>query len=273
MISFENVSFSYKPGKPVLLDVNTHIYPGEFVCILGNNGSGKSTFAKLINALLFPTKGRILVNGIDAKQKGNRFAVRSIISMVFQNPDNQLVASIVEDEVAFGPENLGIEPYEIKSRVFHALEYVQLDEFGHREIASLSGGQKQRVAIAGALAMNPKVLVLDEASSMLDPQGQKALLRICRKLNDDGVTIIMVTHSMEEALWGNRCLVLSEGKQVFDGTPDELIVKKEKLGLTIDDPFSVRLSRALNDRGVGVPLCASDDQLVDQIVSISRQIQ
>ena len=206
----------------MLQDVDIRIGRGEFVAILGGNGSGKSTLAKHMNALLTPDEGRVVVLGRDASDPEAVYAIRSRAGMVFQNPDDQLVASLVEDDVAFGPENLGVESTHIAERVKQALKEVGLVGFERHETHALSGGQKQRVAIAGVLAMEPRALILDEASSMLDPRGRKGLMRVCRELNDRGMTIIMITHYMEEAAAADRVVVMYCGQVVEEGEKFEL---------------------------------------------------
>ena len=207
MIDSSNLGFTYDGQTFALRDVNVHVNAGEFVCILGGNGSGKSTFAKHINALLAPDEGSMTVDGSDTRDQQALYLIRSTAGMVFQNPDDQLVASLVEDDVAFGPENLGIEPSEIAARVTRSLAEVGLMGFEKHETHALSGGQKQRVAIAGVLAMEPKILIMDEASSMLDPRGRKGLMRVCRELHETGLTIVMITHFMEEAAEADRVIV------------------------------------------------------------------
>lgn len=199
MISFEDVSFTYTNESYVLEDLSVEIPQGQFVCVLGANGSGKSTFSKLINALLLPDKGEVKVDGLITSDAQNTFAIRSKAGSVFQNPDDQIVASLVENDVAFGPENLGIPNQELRERVEAALAQVGLTGFEKRETNALSGGQKQRVAIAGILAMEPQILIFDEASAMLDPRGRRGLMRVCKELHAQGMTIIMITHYMEEA--------------------------------------------------------------------------
>lgn len=266
MIDSERISFTYDGENTVLDDVTLHIGRGEFVCILGGNGSGKSTFAKHIDALLAPDEGVMRIDGLDTADEGALYAIRSTAGMVFQNPDDQLVASLVEDDVAFGPENLGVETAEIARRVRDALAEVGLVGFEKHETNALSGGQKQRVAIAGALAMNPQVLVLDEASSMLDPRGRRGLMRVCKALNARGMTIVAITHFMEEAAEADRVIVLDAGRVALDGTPDEVLVQTDKLAhLDLEVPFACALSRTLRDAGADVPVCIREDELADAI--------
>lgn len=267
MITCTNVEFTYDGDRLVLAGINAHIAPGEFVCILGGNGSGKSTLAKHFNALLIPDAGSVSTDGMDTADEENLYAIRSTAGMVFQNPDDQLVASLVEDDVAFGPENLGVETAEIALRVRSALEEVGLVGFEKHETNALSGGQKQRVAIAGVLAMNPKILILDEASSMLDPRGRKGLMRVCKELHERGMTIVMITHFMEEAAEADRVIVLEQGRVALEGTPDEVLARTDILGrLNLEVPFACRLSTALRERGARIPVCIRENALADAIV-------
>ena len=210
-VEAHGASFTYDGDAFVLQDVDIRIGRGEFVAILGGNGSGKSTLAKHMNALLTPDEGRVVVLGRDTSDPEAVYAIRSRAGMVFQNPDDQLVASLVENDVAFGPENLGIPAAELRARVDESLEAVGLEGFQKRETTALSGGQKQRVAVAGVLAMRPDIVILDEATSMLDPQGRAALLDLCRTLHEAGITIVMITHFMEEAAPPQRVIVLNGG--------------------------------------------------------------
>ena len=226
--------------------VDIDVPQGSFVAVLGHNGSGKSTLAKHMNAILVPTGGTVWVDGQDTKDPENLWDVRRTAGMVFQNPDDQLVASLVENDVAFGPENLGIENPELRQRVDAALKQVGLQTAGKRETTALSGGQKQRVAIAGVLAMEPSILVLDEASAMLDPRGRRGLMRVCKELHEQGLTIIMITHFMEEAAEADRVMVMKEGRCVLDGTPEEVLTQDEVLrDLNLDIPFAAQMSRLL----------------------------
>lgn len=266
MIDSTNLGFTYDGQTFALRDVNVHVNAGEFVCILGGNGSGKSTFAKHINALLAPDEGSMAVDGNDTRDQQALYLIRSTAGMVFQNPDDQLVASLVEDDVAFGPENLGVEPAEIASRVARSLAEVGLMGFEKHETHALSGGQKQRVAIAGVLAMEPKILILDEASSMLDPRGRKGLLRVCRELHEAGLTIVMITHFMEEAAEADRVIVLEEGHVALEGTPDEVLVRTDVLArLNLEVPFACDFSVQLQDSGVNVVPCVHESALIAQL--------
>ena len=240
MISFSDVSFTYTGQAFVLSDLALTIEQGQFVCVLGANGSGKSTFSKLINALLIPDKGTVTVNGMDTSDADNTFAIRSAAGAVFQNPDDQLVASIIDNP-------------ELRQRVDEALAQVGLTTAAGRETTALSGGQKQRVAIAGVLAMHPQILIFDEATAMLDPRGRRGLMRVCKELHAAGMTIIMITHFMEEAAEADRVIVLEDGRVMMDGAPDEVLVQDHKLRtLNLAVPFATQMSRLLQDRGIEV---------------------
>ena len=268
MIECRGVSFSYDGAAPALNGVDLSIEDGEFFCILGGNGSGKSTFAKHLNALLQPDAGTVRVNGMDASDPELVYDIRSTSGMVFQNPDDQLVATLVEDDVAFGPENLGVESAQIARRVRDVLKAVGLVGFERHETHALSGGQKQRVALAGVLAMEPRVLILDEASSMLDPRGRKGLMKACRALHDRGMTIVMITHFMEEAAEADRVAVFRAGRVAMLGTPDEILMRADELEqLNLDMPASCCLGRAL--RAKGVPVHAQVRE-ADMVAEISR---
>ena len=268
MIECRGVSFSYDGVTPALDGIDLNIEDGEFFCILGGNGSGKSTFAKHLNALLQPDAGTVRVNGMDASDPELVYDIRSTAGMVFQNPDDQLVATLVEDDVAFGPENLGVESAQIAQRVREVLKAVGLVGFERHETHALSGGQKQRVALAGVLAMEPRVLILDEASSMLDPRGRKGLMKACHALHDRGMTIVMITHFMEEAAEADRVAVFRAGRVAMLGTPDEILTRANELEqLNLDMPASCCLGRAL--RAKGVPVCAQVRE-ADMVAEISR---
>lgn len=269
MITFSDVSFTYTGDTFVLKDLNLTIEKGQFVCVLGANGSGKSTFSKLINALLIPDKGTVTTKGLDTSDPENTFLIRSSAGAVFQNPDDQLVASLVENDVAFGPENLGIENPELRNRVTDALAQVGLSGYELRETTALSGGQKQRVAIAGILAMNPEILIFDEASAMLDPRGRRGLMRVCKELHAQGMTIVMITHFMEEAAEADRVLVLEKGVCVLDGTPQEVLTADDKLrSLNLDVPFATQMSRLLQDRGIPVSTHISTETLKEELCQL-----
>lgn len=255
MIECRGVSFSYDGAAQALDGIDLSIKDGEFFCILGGNGSGKSTLAKHLNALLQPDAGTVRINGMDASDPELVYDIRSTAGMVFQNPDDQLVATLVEDDVAFGPENLGVPSAQIAQRVREALKGVGLVGFERHETHALSGGQKQRVALAGVLAMEPRVLILDEASSMLDPRGRKGLMKACHALHERGMTIVMITHFMEEAAEADRVAVFQAGRVAMLGTPEEILTRADELArLNLDIPASCCFGRAL--RAKGVPICA-----------------
>lgn len=266
MIECRGVSFSYDGAVPALDGINLNIEDGEFFCILGGNGSGKSTFAKHLNALLQPDAGTVCVNGMDASDPELVYDIRSTAGMVFQNPDDQLVATLVEDDVAFGPENLGVESAQIAQRVREALKAVGLVGFERHETHALSGGQKQRVALAGVLAMEPRVLILDEASSMLDPRGRKGLMKACHALHERGMTIVMITHFMEEAAEADRVAVFRAGRVAMLGTPDEILTQADELArLNLDMPASCCLGRALRAKGVPVHAQVREADMVAEV--------
>jgi energy-coupling factor transport system ATP-binding protein len=250
IVSFRNVGFTY-PGseKAALENIDLDVRKGEWLAVLGANGSGKSTLARHFNALLVPTQGACFVGGVDTKtEEGPRHA-RTQVSIVFQNPENQIVAAIVEEDVAFGPENLGLDPDEIKRRVKEALRETGLADLAKKPTYALSGGQKQRLAVAGAIAMEPPCLVLDEATSMLDPSGRKELQQVLQRLHAEGMTLVSITHRMEEVLYCDRCVVLEMGKLAWEGLPLDLFRKGKKLvDWGLDVPPLVVLWRELVDR-------------------------
>ncbi len=265
-VEAHEASFTYDGDAFVLQDVDICIGRGEFVAILGGNGSGKSTLAKHMNALLTPDEGRVVVLGRDTSDPEAVYAIRSRAGMVFQNPDDQLVASLVENDVAFGPENLGIPAAELRARVDESLEAVGLEGFQKRETTALSGGQKQRVAVAGVLAMRPDIVILDEATSMLDPQGRAALLDLCRTLHEAGITIVMITHFMEEAALAQRVIVLNGGRVACSGTPDEVLSQAGLLEhLNLDVPFACALSLALRRQGVDAGVHVRPQELKEEL--------
>ncbi len=238
-----------------LKGVNLKIEEGEFVAIIGHNGSGKSTLAKHLNALLLPDSGSVIIDGLDTRDKEHLWEIRQRVGMVFQNPDNQLIATTVEEDVAFGPENLGIEPQEIRKRVDEALASVGMSAFKTRAPHLLSGGQKQRVAIAGIVAMRPKVLVLDEPTAMLDPVGRQEVMETVTRLNrEEGLTVVHITHFMEEAVFAHRVVVMEDGQIVMEGKPREIFSQVEKLKeLRLDVPPMTELHYALAQEGLKLP--------------------
>ena len=265
IIKFDNVSFAYELEDEEIVnavnDFSLDVPEGQFLAVLGHNGCGKSTVAKLINGILVPNKGKVTVEEMDTSDEKKTVDIRKTVGMVFQNPDNQIVATIVEDDVAFGPENLGVEPSEIRKAVDSALKAVGMYEFRKREPHRLSGGQKQRVAIAGVIAMNTKCIVMDEPTAMLDPQGRKEVMDTVMKLNKEfGITVILITHYMDEAVKADRVVVMDGGRIAMDGTPKEVfknVEKMKKLGL--DVPQATELAYRLRKKGFKLP-----DDILDE---------
>ncbi|HNR96104.1 MAG TPA: energy-coupling factor transporter ATPase [Anaerolineae bacterium] len=258
IIRLDGVSFGYNAGSPdphlALRDINLQIWPGDYVVIVGHNGSGKSTLAKLLNALLQPTVGDVWVEEMNTRNQRQIPAIRSTVGMVFQVPDNQIVATVVEEDVAFGPENLGVPRAEIRLRVDAALDAVGLTEKRQRPPHLLSAGEKQRVAIAGVIAMRPRVMVLDEATAYLDPQGRSQVLDVIRQLNRSGMTVVAITHFMHEAVEGNRVLVMEKSRIVLEGTPRDVFGQVERLReLQLDVPQPTDLAYRLHQRWSGFP--------------------
>lgn len=264
MIRFENVSFSYgKTDKLALKNVNISIGKGEFIAVLGHNGSGKSTLGKLMNCILVPTEGRVLTAGMDTADEANTYEIRRRAGMVFQNPDNQLVATVVEDDVAFAPENLGLPREEIRRRVDEALNAVGMYEYREYTPANLSGGQKQRIAIAGVLAMEPECIIMDEATSMLDPVGRREVTQIAHRLNSERkMTVVSITHHMSEAVTADRVIVMKSGEILLEGTPREVFAQHEKLTESgLFPPQPSQLADALRAEGIDIPdgILTADD--------------
>ncbi len=259
MIRIEDLVFEYtrdEDQQPVsaIRNVSLNIERGSFTAIIGRNGSGKSTLAKNINALLLPSSGAVYVNGFDTRKEEQVWDIRQSAAMVFQNPDNQIVSSIVEDDVAFGPENLGIPPEEIRRRVDNALNSVNMYEHRKKAPHLLSGGQKQRIAIAGAIAMRPECIVFDEPTAMLDPRGRSEVMSIIKELHGEGITVVLITHFMEEAAQADRIVIMDQGKIALDGTPRQIFSKVDELrGLNLDVPLPVELCCRLRRRGIKVP--------------------
>ena len=261
ILEFQNVSFRYegsseKEHLPLAVrNVSFAVKKGDFVAILGHNGSGKSTLAKLSNSILLPESGKVLVNGMDTADESLSYNIRRTVGVVFQNPDNQIVASVVEEDVAFGPENLGVPPEEIRKRVDNALKAVGMYEYRKHEPHKLSGGQKQRVAIAGMIAMLPECIVLDEPTAMLDPRGRKEVMDTILKLNREmGMTVVFITHFMEEAVRASRVIVMDNAEILMDGTPREVFRQADRVKAAgLDVPKPAELARALQKRGVPMP--------------------
>lgn len=263
MINIKNLTFVFREEdfetntiteEKVLSDINIKIEKGSFVAILGHNGSGKSTLAKHINVIYTPTKGDVWVEGINTRDESRTFDIRKKAGMVFQNPDNQMVAAIVEDDVAFAPENLGVEPDEIRRRVDECLEIVGMTKYKDASPSNLSGGQKQRVAIASVLAMHPDCIILDESTAMLDPKGRREVMNTIKKLNRErNMTVILITHYMEEAVEADRTIVIDDGKVVLDGTPKEVFKNIDYLkAIGLDVPQMTELSEILRKNGVKI---------------------
>ena len=272
IIEIKNLSFQYEgSSKKVLKNLNIDIKEGEFICVLRHSGSGKSTLAKLINAQYIPTEGDILVGNMNTKDDDNLWNIREMCGMVFQNPDNQLVATIVEEDVAFGPENLGVPREELRKRVDECLELVGMSEYKRHSPALLSGGQKQRIAIAGILAMNPKCLLMDEPTAMLDPQGRKDILNTVLKLREMGKTIIHITHYMEECVNADRIIVINEGDVVLEGTPREVFSNVEQMKeIGLDVPEPTEISYLLNKSNINV---RADVLTVDELVEALESVR
>lgn len=269
-IELTNVSYSYRLGEGqtvrALRNVTFSVERGEFVALAGMNGSGKSTLAKLLNGLFIPSAGDVVIDGINTRDEERTFDVRRKAGMVFQNPDNQMVATIIEDDVAFGPENVGIPREEIIERVDWALEAVGMTEFRTRSASKLSGGQKQRVAIAGVLAMKPDIIIFDESTSMLDPEGRAEIMDVAKKLNESGITVITITHNMDEAAQADRIIVLKKGRLVLDGTPKEVFASPEVEACGLALPPAAAMQRMLEERGFAFGSTVTDeDELVEGI--------
>lgn len=277
-IEFQNVTFGYsddgetqKIEENVIENMNLKIEKGDFVAVLGHNGCGKSTLAKLCNAILIPQSGKVLIDGIDTADEEKLYDIRRKVGMVFQNPDNQIVATIVEDDVAFGPENLGIDPKEIRERVDEALKSVGMYEFRNFEPHKLSGGQKQRVAIAGIIAMKPQCIVFDEPTAMLDPRGRKEVMKTAKMLNEEyGITVVFITHYMDEAVKANRVIVMDEGRIILDGKPKEVFTHVDTLKKAqLDVPEATELTHLLIKDGVNLDKDILDiDELVKAVTDI-----
>ncbi len=271
MIQASGLTFQYHSeqfeASPVVKGIDFSIQEGSFVSIIGHNGSGKSTLAKLMNALLVPTAGVLTVTGFSTDDEERLWDIRQQVGMVFQNPDNQIVGTIVEDDVAFGLENLGIEATEMRKRIDESLESVKMTAYLKSQPQRLSGGQKQRVAIAGILAMRPSIIILDEATAMLDPQGRKEVIQLVHKLNrEEGLTIVNITHFPEETLESDRIIVMDQGKIYADGTPVEVYADVEGLkAIGLDVPFAGRLRHTLGQQGIKLQTVLDQEELVDEL--------
>ena len=255
LIEVRNLSFRYEDEYEALRNIDLTVPEGQFLVVLGHNGSGKSTLALHLNGLLQPTSGDVLIDGLNSKDPGDFWRLRQHVGLVFQNPDNQLIATSVEEDTAFGPENLGVDPADIRTRVDEALSSVGMEAYKTRSVHLLSGGQKQRVAIAGVMAMRPRVLVLDEPTAMLDPRGRQEVIQAVMKLNrEEGITVVYITHMMEEAVHADRVLVMSAGRIVMDGSPMDVLNQVEALRkLRLDVPPAVELASNLRKQGFTIP--------------------
>lgn len=277
IIEVRDVTFSYneEPGSPCVLEhFNMEIERGSFTAVLGHNGSGKSTLGKLFNGLIHPTAGKVLVDGLDTLAEENAMPIHQKVGMVFQNPDNQLVATIVEEDVAFGPENLGLAPEVIRKRVDDALKTVDMYEYKDHAPHKLSGGQKQRVAIAGIIAMEPACIVLDEPTAMLDPRGRRDVIDTVRRLNrEKGMTIVLITHYMDEAADADRVVVMDTGRIVLDGSPKQVFSQVEKIKQTgLDVPQPTELAYQLRQSGIDLPRgIISVDECVEALTDLLRK--
>ena len=275
-IRVEDLIFEYtktdEGGAPVVTraidGVSFTVARGSFTAIIGQNGSGKSTLAKNLNGLLLPTEGKVFIDGLDTAAPENTWNVRQKVAMVFQNPDNQIVSAIVEDDVAFGPENLGIDPAEIRRRVDRALESVEMGDYKGKAPHLLSGGQKQRIAIAGAVAMEPECIVFDEPTAMLDPKGRREVLGIARELNRKGMTVVFITHFMEEAACADHVIVMDGGTVAMEGTPREIFAREEELRvLSLGVPAAVQMASLLRKKNIDLPeSILTDEELVAAIM-------
>ncbi len=281
IIEVQDLHFQYTnemepdaPATEVLKGVNLTIQRGEFLAVLGHNGSGKSTLAKHMNAILLPTEGRVLVDGMDTREEAHLFDIRQRVGMVFQNPDNQIVATIVEEDVAFAPENLGVPREEMRVRVGEALKAVHMYEYRHHAPHQLSGGQKQRVAIAGIIAMRPACIVLDEPTAMLDPKGRQEVMRTIRRLNQKfGITIVLITHYMEEAASCDRVVVMDSGKILLDDVPSEVFSHVEQLkSVGLDVPQVTELVHELNVAGLSLdPHIITEEACVEALAALLQK--
>lgn len=278
-IRTEDLSYRYEEddpkASPALRSLSMEVCEGEFLAVLGHNGSGKSTLAKLLNAILVPTEGTVTVKGMDTRSEENLLNVRRTVGMVFQNPDNQIVASVVEDDVAFAPENLGVPPAGIRRRVDEALKRVGMYEFRNNAPHLLSGGQKQRVAIAGVLAMKPDVIILDESTAMLDPSGRREVMNTVHRLNrEEGISVVIITHYMSEAATADYMIVMDDGRIAMNGTPREVFTKVDKVrALGLDVPPMTDLAHSLRADGVDVRAdVLTVDEMVEEVCRLSSNI-
>ena len=276
IILIDNLIYDYpgddeKTTNRAVNDVSIAIEKGSFTAIIGQNGSGKSTLAKNLNGLLLPTGGAVYVKGWSTSDEEHIWDIRQSAGMVFQNPDNQLVSSIVEDDVAFGPENIGVEPEEIRVRVNNALEGVRMGEYKRKAPHLLSGGQKQRVAIAGTIAMKPECIIFDEPTAMLDPSGRKDIMEIIKNLHREGITIVLITHFMEEAVEADRIIILNQGEILLDGSPEEVFSQRDTIvEHSLDVPMAVEISEYLRECGIDVPENVVTNEALKEFICQSR---
>ena len=259
IIKIDNLYFQYPHGedeepKLAIKGVSLEIEEGSFTAIIGQNGSGKSTLAKNLNGLLLPSHGAVYVSGMDTRDEDKIWDIRQTAGMVFQNPDNQLVSAIVEDDVAFGPENIGIDPVEIRARVDEALDAVKMGKYKRKAPHLLSGGQKQRIAIAGVVAIRPRCIIFDEPTAMLDPRGRKDIMEIIEKLHREGITVIIITHFMDEAVKADRVVIMNKGEILLDGTPEHVFSQDELIrSARLDVPMAAEIAIYLRENGIDVP--------------------
>lgn len=259
IIKIDNLYFQYPHGedeepKLAIKGVSLEIEEGSFTAIIGQNGSGKSTLAKNLNGLFLPSKGAVYVSGMDTRDEDKIWDIRQTAGMVFQNPDNQLVSAIVEDDVAFGPENIGIDPVEIRARVDEALDAVKMGKYKRKAPHLLSGGQKQRIAIAGVVAIRPRCIIFDEPTAMLDPRGRKDIMEIIEKLHREGITVILITHFMDEAVRADRVVIMNKGEILLDGTPEHVFSQDELIrSARLDVPMAAEIAIYLRENGIDVP--------------------
>lgn len=281
-IELKNVSFAYTSeyeektvSTEVIKNLSMTIDKGDFVAVLGHNGSGKSTLAKLLNAINLPTEGEVLINGLDTRKEENLYNIRRTVGMVFQNPDNQIVATVVEEDVAFALENVGVPPAEIRAAVDDALKTVGMYHYREHAPHKLSGGQKQRVAIAGVIAMKPDCIVLDEPTAMLDPVGRREIMKTIKKLNSMGVTVILITHYMEEAAQAKRVVVMDYGKIILDDEPKKVFSQVDKLkAVGLDVPQVTELTHMLIDAGIDLPDdIITEDECVEVLYELLRKAE
>lgn len=274
MIEFKGTGFTYDGERFVLDGVDARIERGEFVCVLGGNGSGKSTLAKHVNALLVPDEGSVTVLDRDTRDERSTYFIRSNAGMVFQNPDDQLVASLVEDDVAFGPENIGVPREEIGERIGFALKAVGMEEYRTSTPTRLSGGQKQRIAIAGVLAIKPKIMILDESTAMLDPKGRREVMDVVKRLNkEENMTVILITHFMDEALEADRAIVMNQGEIVMQGTPEEIFRRSDELEIyNLALPRAAAIAKKLSAGGMPVATAFDAETVAEEICESLRRI-